>query len=165
MSSQITTFRLGKTLLGLDILLIKEVYRNISLTPIPDSPDHLRGLMNLRGKVVTVIDLSICLNRPPLQNVNHGRLLILKTDDELMVYQNKGLLTHISVGEDIVGFLIDRMDDVLEVEASDILPPPANMENTEEGLVEGIIKNGEDLVVLLNVSAVLNKVIAAVEQG
>ena len=63
MARQIATFVLGKTLLGLDILLVKEVYRSVSITPIPDAPEHIRGLMNLRGRVVTVMDLNTCLGR------------------------------------------------------------------------------------------------------
>jgi purine-binding chemotaxis protein CheW len=158
MTRQIATFALGDTLLGVNILLVKEVYRHMSVSPIPDAPAHLSGLMNLRGRVVTVIDLNVCLNRPVTTNTE-GRLLILKTQEEIRGYKNKGLLQDDAyLGEDIVGFLIDRMDDVLTVEDEDILPPPPNLVEIDEELVEGVIKQENHLVILLHITAVLDLV-------
>ncbi len=162
MPSQIATFILGDTILGVDILLIKEVYSKISLTPIPDAPEHLCGLMNLRGRVVTIVDLNVCLNRPAVESVEGSRLLILKTDEEIVSYQLEGLHEKAKLGEDIVGFLIDRMDDVIDVEDDEILPPPANLESMGEGLIEGVIKRGNDLVIILDVTAILNVVLESV---
>jgi purine-binding chemotaxis protein CheW len=159
MFRQIATFMLGETILGVDILLVKEVYRKTDLTPIPDAPEHLCGLMNLRGRVVTVIDLNICLGRPPSEFDDESRLLILKTDEEILPYQNRGVLESIKLGEDITGFLIDRMDDVIDVDESEILPPPPNLDSVEEDLVAGVIKRGEKLVILLDVTAILDRVI------
>lgn len=156
---QISTFILGDTLLGVDILLVKEVYRSVSITPIPDAPDHIRGLMNLRGRVVTVMDLDVCLNRPPDTQKKEHYLLILKTDDEIKGYQKQGALAGVSLGDDIASFLIDKMDDVIEVETSEILPPPPNLEEVEGDLVEGVIKKGESLVILLDITSILDSVI------
>jgi len=157
-SRQIATFVLGKTLLGLDILLVKEVYRGVSTTPIPDAPEQIRGLMNLRGRVVTVMDLNTCLNRQTSEKGTENYLLILKTDEEIKGYQKKGDLAGISLGDDIAGFLIDQMDDVIEVETGEILPSPPNLEEVEAKLVEGIIKKGDLLVILLDITAVLESV-------
>ena len=103
MSRQITTFLLGETRIGIDILLVKEVYRHMSITPIPDSPRELKGLMNLRGRVVTVIDLNVCLNRPSTKNIETSRLLVLKTDEEIDKYKTTGFLEDISLGDDQIG--------------------------------------------------------------
>jgi len=165
MTRQIATFLLGSTLLGVDILLVKEIYRYKAISPIPDAPTHLRGLMNLRGRVVTVIDLSVCLNRPAATNIDDCRLLILKTQEEIRNYINKGLLEDASLGEDIVGFLIDQMDDVLTIENEAILPPPPNLVDIDEALVRGVIKQGEQLVILLDVTAVLGLVMNAAIDG
>lgn len=159
MTRQIATFVLGDTLLGVNILLVKEVYRHMSVSPIPDAPPHLSGLMNLRGRVVTVIDLNVCLSRPRTGSTEGGRLLILKTQEEITGYKNKGLLEDdVYLGEDIVGFLIDRMDDVLTVEYEDILPPPPNLVEIDEELVEGVIRHADRLVILLHITAVLDMV-------
>ncbi|MDM8525010.1 chemotaxis protein CheW [Desulfococcaceae bacterium HSG8] len=165
MSRQIATFLLGNTLLGIDILLVKEVYRHMAISPIPDASSHLRGLMNLRGRVVTVIDLNVCLNRPSAADIDNCRLLILKTQEEITRYIHEGYIDDIFMGEDIVGFLIDRMDDVLTVEDEDILPPPPNIVEVDEDLVKGVIKQGNRLVILLDVASVLESVMNAAGDG
>jgi len=159
MLRQIATFHLQGMMLGVDILLVREVYRKISLTPIPDSSKHLRGLVNLRGRVVTVIDLNVCLQRDPIKDIKNSRLLIMKTDEEVSSYLNDGSLKKANLGDDIVGFLIDRMDDVLELEDKQIHPPPPNMKISDETLVEGVIKQENELIILLDVSAILDNVI------
>lgn len=164
MTRQISTFVLGDTLLGVDILLVKEVYRSVSITPIPDAPSHIRGLMNLRGRVVTVMDLDVCLNRPTDHQKKEHYLLILKTDDEIKGYQKQGELPGVSLGEDIASFLIDKMDDVIEVEDEEILPPPPNLEEIEGELVEGVIKKGETLVIVLDITSILDNVINVMKE-
>ncbi|MBF0233519.1 MAG: purine-binding chemotaxis protein CheW [Desulfamplus sp.] len=164
MSRQIATFNLGETRLGIDILLIKEVYRHMSITPIPDSPAHLRGLMNLRGRVVTVIDLNVCLNRPSSENIGKGRLLVLKTDSEIDRYKKAGNLGKIYLGQDIVGLLIDDMDDVITIGESDIFPAPPNLDEAEEVLIEGVVKQGSQLITILDVNALLQKIMQVCEQ-
>lgn len=165
MHRQITTFMLGDTRIGIDILLVREVYRHMSVTPVPDSPPHLNGLMNLRGRVVTVIDLNVCLARPATEDIESNRLLVMKTDKEIEKYKSEGLLKEISMGDDMVGFLIDQMDDVVSIEDSEIFPVPSHLEEVEEALIEGVIKQGEELIILLDVAALLEKVMEACESA
>lgn len=152
---------MGDMLMGLDILLVREIYRHMSISPIPDAPPHLRGLMNLRGRVITVIDLNVCLNRPPASDITESSLLILKTQKEIRNYKNMEYLEDVCVGDDIVGFLIDRMDDVLTVEEKDILPVPSNIVDIDEGLMTGVVRQGDQLVILLDVTAALELVMNA----
>lgn len=161
MNRQISTFALGNTRLGIDILLVKEVYRHMSVTPIPDSPSHLGGLMNLRGRVVTVIDLNVCLNRPSSENVDTSRLLVLKTDEEIGKYKTSGQLKNIDLGDDIVGLLIDRMDDVVNINDSDIFPAPSNQNEVDDALIEGVIKQEDELIIILDIDAVLERIMQA----
>jgi len=161
MNRQIATFNLGDSRLGIDILLIKEVYRHMSITSIPDSTAHLKGLMNLRGRVVTVIDLNVCLNRAPSENIETSRLLVLKTDSEISKYKIAGALGNFSLGDDIVGLLIDQMDDVIAIDSSEIFPAPPNLDEAEESLIEGVIKQGNQLIIILDLNAVLEKIIQA----
>lgn len=166
MIRQIATFFLGDTLLGVDILLVKEIFRQKAITRIPDAPDHLRGLMNLRGKIVTVIDLNVCLNRPVPSDMEKSRLLILKTRGEIGKCAVEADIADIDPGEDIVGFPIDRMDDVMAVDKTDILPTPANLKNVDNELITGVVKSGDRLVLLLDVGKVLGLVLdvaAAIE--
>ena len=161
MTRQITTFLLGDTLLGIDILLVKEVYRHKAMSLIPDAPAHLLGLMNLRGRVVTLIDLNISMNRPPRVRRDNCRLLILKTQEEIRKYADKEFLEDVRLGEDIVGFLIDEMDDVLTIENEEILPPPPHLVDIDGDFIEGVIKQGNRLIILLDVTAVLDIVMNA----
>ena len=160
MTKQIAAFCLGETLLGIDILLVKEVYRHMVISPVPDTPGHIRGLMNLRGRVVTVIDLNVCLNRTADDSIEDSRLLILKTREEITDRSLENC-----TGDDIVGFLIDRMDDVISVKTDEIFPTPPNLVNIEEELIEGVIKLGDQLVLLLKVSAILDRVMNAVGES
>lgn len=160
MTRQIATFLLGETVFGVDILLVKEIYRHKVISPIPGAPTHLRGLMNLRGQVVTVIDLNVCLNRPEIENIEGCCLLIFKIQQEITEYG----LKDVYVGEDIVGFLIDRMDDVLSVEDIEILPTPPHLQNVDEHLIKGVIRHGKRLVILLDIPALLEGVMNATSQ-
>ncbi len=74
-------------------------------------------------------------------------------------------MENVNLGEDIFGFLIDKMDDVLTVEDDAIFPPPPNIADIEENLIKGVIKHGERLVILLDVSAVLERVISVTNEA
>ncbi len=161
MNRQITTFKLGDLFLGVNILLVKEVYRYKAITSIPGASEHLCGLMNLRGKIVTVVDLNVCLNRGPTPNKNECRLLILKTEEEVMAVNSRSRPDHIHWGDDIVGFLIDSMDDVLEIDHRDILPSPSNLARMDENLMDGVVKQGDRLMIILDVPAVLDLAMGA----
>ncbi|MBF0103511.1 MAG: chemotaxis protein CheW [Desulfobacterales bacterium] len=163
MTRQIATFYIENTLFGLDILLIKEVYSNVPLTPIPRAVKHLKGLMNLRGKVVTVIDLNFCLNCLKEHQDDISRLIILKTDQEIHGFRKKGLLKNIRIGDDTVSFGINKMSDVLEVLPNQILPVPSNLDEIEEDMIEGVIKIEKRLIFLLNITAVLKRVLEAIQ--
>lgn len=159
MGRQIATFALGDKLLGLDILIVKEVYRHMELTPVPDSPGLMSGLMNLRGKVVTVIDLNVCLDPDAPPDPRRPMLLILKTDSEIQQYRQRGGLGEIHLGDDIVGFLIDRMEDVLDVDEEDVLPTPPNFDLVDRRLVNGVIKLDGRLVLHLDINEVLGRIL------
>lgn len=164
MSRQIATFRMGDTRMGVDILLVKEVYRRMQVHPVPGAPPQLVGLMNLRGRVVSVVDLAACFQRAGVSS-EQGQLLIFKTGAELAGFVREGRLPErmARLGEDIVGLLIDEMDDVMTVSRDAVLPPPPNLGGLDDHLVEGVIRTEGELVVLIDASAVLNRVVRAME--
>jgi len=89
----------------------------------------------------------------------------MKTDKEIEKYKSEGLLKDVSMGDDMVGFLIDRMDDVVSIDDSEIFPAPPHLDEVEEALIEGVIKQGEELIILLDVTALLEKVMDACESA
>ncbi len=165
MTRQIAAFLLGETLFGVNILLVKEIYRHMIISPIPDAPPQLRGLMNLRGRVVTVIDLAVCLGREPTAEMENTRLLIFKTQEEILSFVNRSLLPDIALGEDIVGFIIDGMDDVFMMDDDALLPPPPNLKEIHEDLIQGVVKRAGRLVILLDVPAVLQQALRATHEA
>ncbi len=164
MRQQIATFRVGETVLGVNILLIKEVHRQLRMSPVPGAPSEITGLVNLRGKIVTVIDLEYYLSGLAKESFDDTRLLILKTGAELQnLSQDLGDVANARMGDDIVGLLINRMDEVITIDTDDILSPPANLTEVESGIIKGVIKLQDRLVLMLDVPAVLLRAIAATE--
>lgn len=159
MTRQITTFKVGNVILGLDILLIKEVYRDVELSLIPGAPKQLAGLMNLRGKVVTIVDMEVCLEIEKNKEKSDNRLLILKVDNEVNYLKDYDHFKDLNVGEDIVGLMIDSVEEVISIEENEILGPPSNLDSVNKEYIEGVIKVEDDLVVLLKVSKLLKSVL------
>jgi purine-binding chemotaxis protein CheW len=166
MNRQIATFRMGETRMGVDILLVKEVYRRMRVSPVPGAPPQLVGLMNLRGRVVSVIDLAACFHRTGVSS-DQGQLLIFKTDGEAAPFRRDGRLPSDlgRMGEDIVGLLIDGMDDVMTLPAESVLPAPPNLAGLDENLIEGVVKTEAELVVLLSVPTLLEQVARALDRA
>jgi purine-binding chemotaxis protein CheW len=131
---QVTTFRLGDRLLGIDIAAIREINRVGEMTPVPDAPAAVRGVINLRGDVVTVLDLRVMLDLDPAPLTLQSRWIIL------------------DAGTERVGLLVDRVEDVTTVALQDAegLPPTASP--TEQRHFQAVYQLDQDLLVLLDVT-------------
>lgn len=134
---QLATFRLGELLLGIDIRCIREINRMTVFTPVPDAPPQVRGVVNLRGEVVTVINLRTILELPPQEITSHSRLMIVQSEDEA------------------VGILVDRVSDVATVLRAEEEPLPANVGGVDSRFFCGMYRVGADLLVELDVAAAL----------
>ena len=153
--NQYATFRLGDRLFGLDLMMIREINRILDITPVPHAKPHIRGLINLRGQIVTILDLGVRLGlaRQELAETSHN--IILKTNAELAgVREADG--SQPSTATDLVGFLVDAIGDVVEADAGTIEPPSANVSETEGGFLSGVIKTDVGLLVLLDIHEVLH---------
>ncbi|MFP5213899.1 MAG: chemotaxis protein CheW, partial [Acidobacteriota bacterium] len=91
-TKQFVTFRINGSLLGLDVLTVREINRVLDLTPVPHAPDYVRGLINLRGRTVTVFDLGVRLGQPASAITEESHNVVLKHDS--------------------VGLLVDAIGDV-----------------------------------------------------
>jgi purine-binding chemotaxis protein CheW len=131
---QVTTFRLGDWLLGIDIAAIREINRVGEMTPVPDAPAAVRGVINLRGDVVTVLDLRVMLDLEPAPLTPQSRWIIL------------------DAGAERVGLLVDRVEDVMTVgsQHAEGLPPTASP--TEQRHFQAVYQLDHDLLVLLDVT-------------
>ncbi len=149
---QFATFYLNDTLFGIPILTIREIHPLIEMTPVPLAPDFIRGLVNLRGQVVTIIDLGIKLGVGRRDSQERTRLMIIKPNAEL---SDLALEKGIKTSDDPVGLLIDEIGDVVSAEENDIEPPPANMDINDLKYVRGVAKTRSDLLTLLNLNQLL----------
>lgn len=143
--SQYATFHVGERLLGLDILGVREIIRVSDLTPVPRAEASIRGLLNLRGQIVTILDLAVRLGHPAPAITEASHIVILKAGSQGA--RGEGL--------DVVGLLVDAIGDVVEADAAATEPPPANLSEVETRFVSGVLKTDGGLLVLLNLRELL----------
>lgn len=135
--AQLVTFRLGERLLGLPIEIVREILRVADITPVPDAPAGVRGVINLRGDVVTIVDLRIVLGLSPAVVGPYTRLVVTHSGDE------------------VIGLLVDRVADVVTISPEEREPLPANLKADESRFFSGVFRVEDDLLVSLDLTAVL----------
>ncbi len=138
---QIVSFRIGQEDFGVDILQVQEVIRLPKVTPVPNSPGFIIGVVNLRGRIVPVIDLRQRLrirgNRPDLDN-RRSRVLIVDL---------QSLAT---------GLIVDSVSEIIKVPISQVEPTPdLVVSSVDARYITGVVKLADRLVVLLDITRVL----------
>ena len=131
------TFILGDVAYGLDIQNVTEILGIQPTIVIPDVPPHVRGVINLRGKVIPVMDVRLRFN------------LKAREDDE------KTCIIVVESGERKVGLIVDMVSDVLDIATEHIDPPPNIGDESTKRCISGLGKVGRDVKVLLNVHQLL----------
>ncbi|HLO68704.1 MAG TPA: chemotaxis protein CheW [Holophaga sp.] len=149
--SQFATFNVGEHLFGLDILGVREIIRVFNITPVPRSEPHIRGLINLRGQIVTILDLAVRLGQEERPVMDSSHIVILKAGTSAAAGEkgNGG-------GQDILGLLVDAIGDVVEADAALAEAPPANLTDAEERFLSGVLKTDAGLLVLLNLKELMS---------
>lgn len=132
MTTQYCTFELGSLLLGVEARRVQEVLRTQPVTPVPLAPPFIRGLMNLRGQIVLVIDLARRIGS--LEDQTAARPI--------------NVLTHTKDG--IVSLLADRIGDVIEVEPESFDDVPDTLQGPAREIVSGALRLPDRLLLLLN---------------
>jgi purine-binding chemotaxis protein CheW len=153
---RLCTFYLDDMLFGIDVDAVQEVLRYQTMTPVPLAPTVVAGLINLRGQIVTILDLGIRLGlgRQEIFEASHN--IILKTSSEMAAARREGAGDHFTTSNDLVGFLVDAIGDVVEADESTIEPPSANVSEAEGRFLSGVIKTDGGLLVLLDIREVLH---------
>ena len=131
------TFHLDRLSFGIDVLTIQEVLRPQKMQTVPHAPDIVRGLINLRGQIVTAIDLRRRLALPQ------------STSDEppmSIVVRSEGAP---------VSLLVDGVGDILELDDADASPPPETLRGQARELVDAVFKLDGSLLLILDVARVL----------
>ena len=152
MEKQFMTFTLGGGTYGINILGIREINYNLSPTEVPLAKEHIVGLLNLRGQIVTIFDTGIPLGYEKRVRKEESSLLIMKTNAELSpVARREDVLTH----QDQVGLLVDQIGDVISCEQSEVEPVPAHADVNVAKFLEGVVKHDDTLVGIINVPELL----------
>lgn len=136
---ELATFYVGKALCGIDILNIQEINKQTQVTMVPQSAEYVRGVLNLRGRIVTVIDLGQKIGLDPIHPHKDNRNIIVDSGDEQ------------------IGLLVDRISDVLLADTDKIEVPPANIGGIQGKFFKGVFKTEKSLIGILNIEEVLQE--------
>lgn len=134
---QLAVFHVGRYICALCIERVQEINKNLLLTPVHEAPAYVRGIINLRGNVVTAIDLRRKLGLEPTTFSPSTRNVIVKSDREM------------------VGLLVDAVDDIVDVDRSQILPTPAHLAKELGECFEGVVPFNQELVAILELDHLL----------
>ena len=135
---QFLTFTLADEYYGIDILKVQEIKGFTTVTRIPNTPDYLKGVLNLRGTIVPIVDLRL----------KFGMGVTEPTSFTVVVVVN--------VRNRVMGFLVDAVSDVLDFDAKDIQAPPELGSTVDITFVEGIGNSNDHLITLLDIDRVLS---------
>ena len=130
------TFSLQDTLFGIDILNIREIVPVTQITPVQQAPDLVRGLVNLRGQVLTVLDISILMGLKPLQS---------GSDSHIIVFKHRN-----------TGFLVDRIGDVITLDPGQAEPVPANIDPKIRHCMDHVIHLESELIMILRAEKIFS---------
>jgi purine-binding chemotaxis protein CheW len=135
---QIVGFRIGKENFGVPIGIVHEIVRMMEITAVPDSPTYIEGVINLRGKIIPVVDLRKRFAEEAVPN-RRNRIMVAELDGHQ------------------VGLVVDAANEVLKVNPELIEPPPSIFEQGELNYVTGVGKLGGKLVILIDLAKIMQR--------
>lgn len=136
---EFSTFYVGGALCGINILSIQEINKHFEITKVPQASDYVEGILNLRGRIVTIINLGKKLGLDPVIKDKNNRNIIVNSDDE-----------HI-------GLLVDAISDVVLAGKEDIEPAPSNIGGVKGKYFQGVLKTEKQLIGILDIDEVLKE--------
>jgi len=153
------TFCLGREEYGLPILAVREIIGLIDVTPLPQTPDYVKGVINLRGKIIPVIELRSKFGLPTVAYTAETCILVVEVAGE-----EEGSASF------QLGIIVDSVREVLDISRSNIEPPPNFGASIPLSAIQGMGKVKDKVVILLNINSVgakqgLEKIAASAEAG
>jgi purine-binding chemotaxis protein CheW len=131
-SGQFSTFFVADLFFGVDVLDVQEVLRAQQMTPVPQAPDVIEGLINLRGQIVTAIDMRRRLRLPSQGGDRASMNMVIRTSDGA------------------VSLLVDEIGDVLDMDAANYERPPQNLDPAAREIIRGVYKLKDGLLLVLD---------------
>ena len=134
---QIVGFRIGRETFGLPISLVHEIVRPPEITNVPHAPEYVEGVMNLRGRIVPVIDLRRRFGGAAIANSRKNRVLVVDVESRA------------------VGLIVDSASEVLKISDTQIEPPPNILTDAATSYVTGVAKHQGRLIILVDLKRIL----------
>jgi purine-binding chemotaxis protein CheW len=134
---QLVVFQLGAEFYGVDIARVHEIIRLQSITRVPRAPAFVEGVINLRGKVIPVVDLRRRFGLESSEHTRASRIVVVE------------------IGDNVVGVIVDGVSEVLRVTGASVEPPSPVVAGIESEYIHGIAKLDDRLVILLDLDRVL----------
>jgi purine-binding chemotaxis protein CheW len=144
---QYITLKLGDELFAIDVGQVREVLEVTDITKVPTAPEYMRGVVNVRGKAVPVVDLRRKFGLPTAAATVNSRILVMELDLD-------GELV-------IVGGIADSVHEVIEIEPAQIDPPPTIAMRWRTDLISGMARRGDDFIIVLDIHAAFALDVAA----
>lgn len=135
---QFLTFNLGEELYGVDILRVQEIKGYTAVTKIPNTPSYIKGVLNLRGTIVPIVELRTKFGMPTIEYTLFTVIIV------------------VVVKEKVMGLVVDAVSDVLDIDKKDVQSPPNFGARINVSFMNGIGKSGDKLVALLDVDRMLS---------
>jgi purine-binding chemotaxis protein CheW len=136
-TEHLATFFLDREEYGVDVRLVQEIRRITEITQVPRAPDYIRGVINLRGRIIPVVDLKKKLSLGEVETTKAGRIVVVKIQDRL------------------IGMLVDGASQVLKVPVSSVEPPPSEVVERGGDYIRGVAKLEERLLILVDLHKIL----------
>jgi purine-binding chemotaxis protein CheW len=137
--SQIVGFRLANEEYGVDIMVVQEIILVGKITRMPEVPDFICGLINLRGHVIPIVDLRKRFGLASCENDERTRIIV------------------INVAERTIGIVVDAVNEVLRINTDQIEQPPSSVAGIEHEYIRGLVKLEAKLLILLNIENILSQ--------
>jgi purine-binding chemotaxis protein CheW len=135
----IVGFRIGRETFGVPISLVHEIVRVPDITSVPDAPDCVEGVINLRGKIISIVDLRKRFGEKEVVNNKKNRILVAEVENKM------------------VGLVVDAASEVLKLPQSEIEAPPNVFEDGELNYVTGVGKLNNRLIILIDMTKILQR--------
>jgi len=136
---QLVVFNIGTEEFGVEIMNVQEIIRMTNITKIPQASGYVKGIINLRGRIIVVINLNVIMGMKSKEQNENTRIIVA------------------DIGETVMGFIVDSVSEVIRLPASNVEPAPsviANKIGTE--YVRGVGKMEDRLLILLDLDKILN---------
>jgi len=135
---QLVTFSIGEEEFGVNILQVQEIIRTMDITRVPRAPEFVEGVINLRGKVIPIVDMRSRFGLAHKEHDKYTRIIVIEIE---MI---------------IVGFVVDSVSEVLRIPANSVQPPPPVVAGMDSDYIDGVGKLEDRLLILLDLDSLLD---------